>query len=111
MPDDVDPERRYHRVLSVVGHQTTPAQPPGVRPATITQLLAAHGPYAPAGIQRSLRAATGRDIVLWRDGDGEARATLRTEPDLQRAGRWAGERELVTSVATINQALAEVRDG
>jgi hypothetical protein len=87
MPDhsDVDPEHRYHRVLSVIDHQSSPVQRPGVRPETINLTLSAHGPYTPDGVRSSLQAVLDNDdAIVYRDQSGDIRFALPREDKIKR---------------------------
>jgi hypothetical protein len=110
---DTDTKARYERAVSVVRHQTTPAQHPGVTTRVVCQILVADGPFDDAaGVEAALRkAASDGALVRWTDDTGVTRYTP-TKPvgALQRAVRWAGERGLSDALARLNPALAEVRE-
>lgn len=102
---------RYHAVLRTVGHQTSPAQGPGVRTETVRLILAAHGTFSVDGVNSSIRAAVEQDdLHAWLDREGRRRLTLMTEPDLRRLARYLAE-ELVDQqqLARVNRRLAEAR--
>jgi hypothetical protein len=72
--DDVDPEERYGRVLSVVEAQTSPMQRPGVRPRAVYTVLVAHSSYTYKGVKASLQAILDNgDVIAYNDDDGELR--------------------------------------
>jgi len=80
-----DRRERYQTLLRTVGHQTSPAQPPGVRPHQLRTVLSAHGPLSVGAVDATIQAALDNDDLLaWRDGEGEVRVTLCCEPDLRR---------------------------
>jgi len=80
-----DRRARYQQVLRTVAHQTSPAQPPGVRPFTLRTVLSGHGSLSADAVDSAITAALDNDDLLaWRDADGEVRVTLQTVPDLRR---------------------------
>lgn len=82
---DHDSEDIYNSVLRVVDHQTSPKQPPGVRPGTVRLVLVAHADIDADGVEKALRRAEDNDdLVAWRDDDGQLRLTRCTESDLKR---------------------------
>jgi len=83
--DEVDPQERYKRVLSVIHLNTGGPQLPGCTIRTIKQTLIANGPYEdPSGIDSSLQAALNNDdVILWRDRDGCKRFTMTRDEDLR----------------------------
>jgi hypothetical protein len=103
---------RYETLLSVVAHQTSPTQPPGVRPVHTRVTMCSHNGHDPDAVDSAIRAALENDDLLrWRDADGEIRLTLRTEPDLKRlAEHVAEELQDPDQLARVNTALLEVRN-
>lgn len=104
-------KERYHAVLRTVGHQSSPEQLPGVRPATLTLILAGHGRYSQDGVDRSLRAAVeNEDLFTWLDTGGRRRVTLATKDDLQRLSVYvAEEMHDMGLLERVNRTIAEVR--
>jgi hypothetical protein len=103
---------RYQAVLATVAHQTTPRQPPGVRPVHLRLHQATHGPHDADDVDSAIRAALENDDLLrWRDADGEIRLTLRTEPDLKHLAQYVAEElQDPDQLAHVNTALLEVRN-
>jgi len=83
--DEVDAERRYHRVLSTIYQQISPKQRPGVTLETVCLTLVAHGSYERTGVKASLQAALDNDdAIAYRDEDGQLRFALLTEDSIDR---------------------------
>lgn len=83
--DDVDPQRRYERVLSVIDAQTSPKQPPGVRPRVLYTVLVAHSSHSRSGVKASLQATLDNgDALAYRDPDGQLRFCLREPAAVER---------------------------
>ncbi|WP_135302656.1 hypothetical protein [Haloarcula amylovorans] len=83
--EDVDTKHRYDRVLSVVDHQSSPKQRPGVRPRVVYQTLACYAVYTRSGLKASIQAALDNgDLLAFRDPDGNLRLVLLTESKLRR---------------------------
>lgn len=83
--DDVDPRRRYERVLSTIDAQTSPKQQPGVRPRVLYTVLVAHSGYSRSGVKSSLQATlNNNDALAYRDPDGQLRFCLREAEAAER---------------------------
>lgn len=107
----VNDKERYHAVLQTVSHQSSPEQLPGVRPATLTLILAGHGRYSPDGVGRPLRAAVeNEDLFTWLGADGRRRVTLATIGDLQQLSVYVTEQMRAEPLLErVNRAIVEVR--
>lgn len=79
-----DRKRRYERVLGCIRHQTSPAQPAGLRHGSLLSILCGSKPRDVEDVTKALRAARANDdIVRYEDRAGRWRYALATPSALR----------------------------